>query len=107
MSTTAKVEKIQKWGKNQGRNVKWESEKKKKKKKKKKKPVSASYGRASSSYSSDFLEDSMKEHKTCWRKGKETLAKWLKEGEDTRGFAIEGKGKGEAWRKEGEGEEAQ
>ena len=106
MSTTAKVDKIQKWGKNQGRNVKWESEKKKKRKEKKK-PVSASYGRASSSCSSDFLEDSMKEHTTCWRKGEETLAKWLKEGKDTRGFAKEGKGKGKAWKKKGEGEEAQ
>jgi len=31
-------------------------------KKKRKKPVSTSYGRASSSCSSDFLEDSVKEH---------------------------------------------
>ena len=37
----------------------------------------------------------MKEHTTRWRKGEETLAKLLKEGKDTGGFAIEGKGKGE------------
>ena len=42
----------------------------------------------------DFLEDSAKEHKACWRKGEETLAKLLKEGNDTEGFAIKGKGKG-------------
>ena len=42
---------------------------------------------------SDFLEDSMKGHIARWRKGKETLAKWLKKGKDTGGFAIEGKGK--------------
>ena len=35
----------------------------------------------------------MKGHIARWRKGKETLAKWLKEGKDTGGFAIEGKGK--------------
>ena len=59
MSSTVKVDTIEKWGKNQGRNVKWESEKKKTKKK----PVSTSCGRVSSSYSFDFLEDSVKEHK--------------------------------------------
>ena len=69
--------------------------------KKKKKPVSTSCGRVSSSCSFDFLEDSVKEHKARWRKGEETLAKWLKERKDTRGFAIEGKGKGEAWKKKG------
>ena len=36
----------------------------------------------------------MKEHTARWRKGEETLAKWLKEGKDTGGFAIEGKGGG-------------
>ena len=41
----------------------------------------------------------MKGHIACWRKGKETLAKWLKEGKDTGGFAIEGKGKGRSMEK--------
>ena len=41
----------------------------------------------------------MKEHTAHWRKGEETLAKWLKEGDDTRGFAIEGKGKGRSKKK--------
>ena len=36
----------------------------------------------------------MKKHTAHWRKGEETLAKWLKEGKDTKGFAIEGEGKG-------------
>ena len=36
----------------------------------------------------------MKEHTARWRKGEETLAKWLKKGKDTGGFAIEGKGEG-------------
>ena len=35
----------------------------------------------------------MKEHTARWRKGEEILAKWIKEGKDTRGFAIEGKGR--------------
>ena len=37
----------------------------------------------------------MKEHIEHWKKGEEILAKLLKERKDTRGFAIEGKGKGE------------
>ena len=41
----------------------------------------------------------MKEHTAHWRKGEETLLKWLKEGNDTRGFAIEGKGKGRSKKK--------
>ena len=39
----------------------------------------------------------MKEHTARWRKGVETLAKLLKEGKDTEGFAIRGKGKEEVW----------
>ena len=42
----------------------------------------------------------MKEHIARWRKCEETLAKLLKEGKDTGGFAIEEKGKGEVWKKE-------
>ena len=42
----------------------------------------------------------MKEHTACWRKGEEILAKLLKEGKDTRGIAIEEKGKGEVWKRE-------
>ena len=41
----------------------------------------------------------MKEHIPHFKKGEETLAKLLKEGKDTRGFAIEGKGKGEVWKR--------
>ena len=37
----------------------------------------------------------MKEHTARSKRGKETLAKLLKEGKDTGAFAIEGKGKGE------------
>ena len=42
----------------------------------------------------------MKEHKARWRKCEETLAKLLKKGKDTGGFTIEGKGKGEVWKRE-------
>ena len=42
----------------------------------------------------------MKEHKARWRKFEETLAKLLKKGKDTGGFTIEGKGKGEVWKRE-------
>ena len=42
----------------------------------------------------------MKEHTACWRKGEETLTKLLKEGKDTGDFAIEGKDKGEVWKRE-------
>jgi len=45
----------------------------------------------------------VKEHATHWRKGEETLAKWIKEGNDTGGFAMEGIGKGRSIKKE-EGE---
>ena len=49
----------------------------------------------------------MKEQIARLRKGEETLAKLLKEGEDTKDFAIQGKGKGEVWKrkvkKKGEG----
>jgi len=51
---------------------------------------------------SDFLKDSAEEHKAPWRKGKETLAKLLKEGKDARGFAIKGKGKGRVWKEKRE-----
>ena len=42
----------------------------------------------------------MKEHTARQRKCEETLAKLLKERKDTGSFAIEGKGKGEAWKRE-------
>ena len=42
----------------------------------------------------------MKEHTACWGKGEETLTKLLKEGKDTGDFAIEGKDKGEVWKRE-------
>ena len=41
----------------------------------------------------------MKEHTTYWRKDEETLAKLLKEGKDTGGFAIEGKSRCEVWKR--------
>ena len=53
----------------------------------------------SSSCPSDFLEDSVKEHKAHYRKCEETLVKLLKEGKDTEDFAIERKGKGEIWKR--------
>lgn len=57
-------------------------------------------GDSSSSWPSDFPEDSVKGYKVRWRKCEETLAKLLNEGKDIGGFAIKGKGKGEIWKRE-------
>ena len=46
----------------------------------------------------DFLEESTEEHKVHWRNCEETLAKLLKKGKDSRGFAIKRKGKGIVWK---------
>ena len=52
----------------------------------------------SSSYPSDFSEDSTKRHKVHWRKGEETLAKLLNKRRDARGFAIKRRDKKEVWK---------
>ena len=52
----------------------------------------------SSSHPSDFSKDSKKGHKARWRKGEETLAKFLKEGRDTGGFTIKRRDKKEVWK---------
>ena len=63
----------------------------------------ASCGGDSSSCSFDFLVVSVREHAVRRRKGEETLAKWLKEGNGNGGFIIGRKCKGKAQKGEGRG----